>query len=164
MYAPSPGNAYVPPGGPPPASPVVFSSPNRSAPMMIHQGSQQGVPPQPGMFMPHPQSPFPAQATPHIPPGPGRPSYPQNQQPPHYPSSPHQSHHPQHHSQPRNYSHGYGGHNNNHNAYHGPPSGPGPHAAMAVPAAPPMQGQVPPQPTAGPAPAAGPTTGGEEGK
>ncbi|KAJ5610838.1 hypothetical protein N7510_007557 [Penicillium lagena] len=93
MYSPSPGHAY-PQHAPPPQPPSGYPSPSRGAPMMMHQNSQSGQPPQPMMFMP------PGQQQGHMPPGRG--GYPQQQ--PHYSSSPHQSHHypPNQHRTPSN--------------------------------------------------------------
>lgn len=48
MYSPSPGHAY--PHAPPPQPHSGFPSPSRGAPMMMHQNSQSGQPPQ-MMFM-----------------------------------------------------------------------------------------------------------------
>ncbi|OJJ49609.1 hypothetical protein ASPZODRAFT_128095 [Penicilliopsis zonata CBS 506.65] len=50
MYSPSPGHAY-PQHGPPPQPHSGYPSPSRGAPMMMHQSSQPGQPPQPVMFM-----------------------------------------------------------------------------------------------------------------
>lgn len=50
MYSPSPSHAYPQHTGPPqPHS--GYPSPSRGAPMMMHQNSQSGQPPQPMMFM-----------------------------------------------------------------------------------------------------------------
>ncbi|GMF69071.1 unnamed protein product [Aspergillus oryzae] len=49
MYSPNPGHAY--PQHAPPQPHSGFPSPSRGAPMMMHQNSQQGQPPQPVMFM-----------------------------------------------------------------------------------------------------------------
>ncbi|CAI7654327.1 unnamed protein product [Penicillium manginii] len=108
MYSPSPGHAY-PQHAPPPQSHSGYPSPSRGAPMMMHQNSQSGQPPQ-MMFMPSGQ---PGQAgygaqqpghsefflrpiwvpaaypLPSVPPGRG--GY--SQQQPHFSSSPHQPHH-----------------------------------------------------------------------
>lgn len=51
MYSPNPAYAYPQPGGPPPQPHSGYPSPSRGAPMMMHQGSQPGQPPQPVMFM-----------------------------------------------------------------------------------------------------------------
>lgn len=48
MYSPNPGHAYP---APPPQPHSGYPSPSRGAPMMMHQNSQQGQPPQPVMFM-----------------------------------------------------------------------------------------------------------------
>lgn len=88
MYSPSPAHAY-PQHAPPPQPHSGYPSPSRGAPMMMHQNSQPGQPPQPVMFMApghHGQPVYPAQQPAHI-----RPGYPQHQ--PHFSSSPHQAHH-----------------------------------------------------------------------
>ncbi|KAB8269932.1 hypothetical protein BDV30DRAFT_177399 [Aspergillus minisclerotigenes] len=90
MYSPNPGHAY--PQHAPPQPHSGFPSPSRGAPMMMHQNSQQGQPPQPVMFMSpgqHGQPVYAAQQPGHMPPVRG--NYPQ-QQPP-FQSSPHQVHH-----------------------------------------------------------------------
>jgi hypothetical protein len=51
MYSPSPAHAYPQHAGPPPQPHSGYPSPSRGAPMMIHQGSQPGQPPQPVMYM-----------------------------------------------------------------------------------------------------------------
>lgn len=51
MYSPSPGHAYPQHAAPPPQPHSGYPSPSRGAPMMMHQGSQPGQPPQPVMFM-----------------------------------------------------------------------------------------------------------------
>lgn len=51
MYSPNPGHAYPQHAGPPPQPHSGYPSPSRGAPMMMHQGSQQGQPSQPVMFM-----------------------------------------------------------------------------------------------------------------
>lgn len=48
MYSPNPGHAYPAPPTQPHSG---YPSPSRGAPMMMHQNSQQGQPPQPVMFM-----------------------------------------------------------------------------------------------------------------
>ncbi|KAJ5099032.1 hypothetical protein N7532_006033 [Penicillium argentinense] len=109
MYSPSPGHAY--PQHAPPQPHSGYPSPSRGAPMMMHQNSQSGQPPQPMMFMSPgqqhgqpgfgPQQPpgelsyrlfwIPVIAHPRLPVAhPGRGNYAQN---PHFPSSPHQAHH-----------------------------------------------------------------------
>ncbi|OJD26208.1 hypothetical protein ACJ73_02417 [Blastomyces percursus] len=97
MYSPNAGHAY-PQHVPPPAQPHSgYPSPSRGAPMMIHQGSQQGHPPQPIMFMnssQHGQPVYAPQQPGHIPPV--RAGYPQHQQS-HFNTSPHQTHHYPHH-------------------------------------------------------------------
>ncbi|KAJ5297877.1 hypothetical protein N7508_008126 [Penicillium antarcticum] len=86
MYSPSPAHAY--PHAPAPQPHSGYPSPSRGAPMMMHQNSQSGQPPQPMMYMPG-----------HMPPNRG--NYPQQ---PHFSSSPHQSHHfhPNQHRTPSN--------------------------------------------------------------
>jgi hypothetical protein len=49
MYSPNPGHAY--PQHAPPQPHSGFPSPSRGAPVMMHQSSQSGQPPQPVMFM-----------------------------------------------------------------------------------------------------------------
>uniref|UniRef100_A0A093VW94 PAB1-binding protein 1 n=1 Tax=Talaromyces marneffei PM1 TaxID=1077442 RepID=A0A093VW94_TALMA len=51
MYSPNPSYAYPQHGGPPPQPHSGYPSPSRGAPMMMHQGSQPGQPPQPVMYM-----------------------------------------------------------------------------------------------------------------
>lgn len=51
MYSPSPTHAYPQHTGPPPQPHSGYPSPSRGAPMMMHQGSQPGQPPQPVMYM-----------------------------------------------------------------------------------------------------------------
>ncbi len=53
MYSPAQGHVYPHPNGPPPLPPGSsgYPSPGRGAPMMMHQGSQQGQPPQQLMWM-----------------------------------------------------------------------------------------------------------------
>lgn len=51
MYSPSPGHTY-PQHAPPPQPHSGYPSPSRVAPIMMHQNSQSGQPPQPMMFMP----------------------------------------------------------------------------------------------------------------
>lgn len=51
MYSPNPSYAYPQHAGPPPQPHSGYPSPSRGAPMMMHQGSQPGQPPQPVMFM-----------------------------------------------------------------------------------------------------------------
>ncbi|KAF7719307.1 LsmAD domain-containing protein [Penicillium ucsense] len=90
MYSPSPSHAY--PHVPPPQSHSGYPSPSRGAPMMMHQNSQSGQPPQPMMFMSpgQPGQPgFGNQPTHHM--SNGRGAYPQQQ--PQFSSSPHQGHH-----------------------------------------------------------------------
>ena len=50
MYSPNPGQVY-PQHAPPPQPHSGFPSPSRGAPMMMHQNSQPGQPPQSVMFM-----------------------------------------------------------------------------------------------------------------
>ncbi|PYI03332.1 putative PAB1 binding protein [Aspergillus sclerotiicarbonarius CBS 121057] len=91
MYSPNPSHAY-PQHVPPPQPHSGYPSPSRGAPMMMHQNSQPGQPPQPVMFMSpgqHGQPVYPAQQPAHMPPVRG--NYPQQQ--PHFQSSPHQVHH-----------------------------------------------------------------------
>jgi hypothetical protein len=128
MYSPSPAHAY-PHGQPPPQPHSGYPSPSRGAPMMVHQGSQQGHP-SPVMYMnpgPHGQPYYGPQQPGHskppplfvnccgtlltpfflVPPRPG------HQQPPQFSSSPHQAHH---------YPHQYRGPGNNYNQVpHMPP-------------------------------------------
>ncbi|KAF9886121.1 hypothetical protein FE257_012056 [Aspergillus nanangensis] len=90
MYSPNPGHAYPQHGPPQPHS--GYPSPSRGAPMMMHQNSQPGQPPQPVMFMnpgQHGTPGYGAQQSNHMPPVRG--NYPQQQ--PHFQSSPHQAHH-----------------------------------------------------------------------
>lgn len=90
MYSPNPGQTY--PQHAPPQPHSGFPSPGRAAPMMMHQNSQSGQPPQPAMFMTpgQPGQPmYPAQQAGHMPPVRG--NYPQQQ--PHFQSSPRQAHH-----------------------------------------------------------------------
>ncbi|GLA10155.1 hypothetical protein AnigIFM60653_001799 [Aspergillus niger] len=91
MYSPNPSHAY-PQHVPPPQPHSGYPSPSRGAPMMMHQNSQPGQPPQPVMFMSpgqHGQPVYPTQQPSHMPPVRG--NYPQQQ--PHFQSSPHQVHH-----------------------------------------------------------------------
>ncbi|KAL1964269.1 hypothetical protein VTN77DRAFT_7089 [Rasamsonia byssochlamydoides] len=130
MYSPSPAHAY-PHVAPPPQPHSGYPSPSRGAPMMMHQGSQPGQPPQPVMFMSpaqHGQPMYVPQQPGHIPPV--RAGYPQQ---PHFSSSPHQvQHYPPH--QHRAPSNSYG----------------------QVPQMPPhMPSQPPPAPASGPHPAEG---------
>lgn len=102
MYSPNPSHAY-PQHAPPPQPHSGFPSPGRGAPMMMHQNSQSGQPPQPAMFMTpgQPGQPmYPAQQAGHMPPVRG--NYPQQQ--PHFQSSPRQAHHypPHQHRTPSN--------------------------------------------------------------
>ncbi|EER45310.1 hypothetical protein HCDG_00889 [Histoplasma capsulatum H143] len=90
MYSPNAGHAYPQHVPPPPQPHSGYPSPSRGAPMMMHQGSQQGHPPQPIMFMnsgQHGQPVYGPQQPGHI-----RSGYPQHQQS-HFNSSPHQTHH-----------------------------------------------------------------------
>ncbi|KAL4888449.1 hypothetical protein BDV59DRAFT_206148 [Aspergillus ambiguus] len=87
MYSPNPGHAYPQPAPPQPHS--GYPSPSRGAPMMMHQNSQPGQPPQPVMFMTPGQPVYGPQQPGHMPPARG--NYPQQQ--PHFQSSPHQVHH-----------------------------------------------------------------------
>ncbi|KKK21078.1 hypothetical protein P175DRAFT_0473478 [Aspergillus ochraceoroseus IBT 24754] len=90
MYSPNPGHAY--PHAPPPQPHNGYPSPSRGAPMMMHQNSQPGQPPQHVMYMSpgqHGQPMYAGQQPGHMPPTRG--NYPQQQ--PHYQSSPHQAHH-----------------------------------------------------------------------
>ncbi|KAH8693276.1 putative PAB1 binding protein [Talaromyces proteolyticus] len=92
MYSPNPTYAYPQHGGPPPQPHSGYPSPSRTAPMMMHQGSQPGQPPQPVMFMnpgQHGQPMYAPQQPGHASIVPPR-GYPQQ---PHYASSPHQSQH-----------------------------------------------------------------------
>ncbi|KAJ5684701.1 uncharacterized protein N7477_001046 [Penicillium maclennaniae] len=98
MYSPSPAHAY-PQHAPPHQPHSGYPSPSRGAPMMMHQNSQSGQPPQQMMFMSG-QPGYGAQQPGHMPPGRG--GYPQQQ--PHFSSSPHQGHHfpPNQHRTPSN--------------------------------------------------------------
>ncbi|KAL4877154.1 hypothetical protein BJY04DRAFT_230841 [Aspergillus karnatakaensis] len=90
MYSPNPTHAY--PHVPPPQPQSGYPSPSRGAPMMMHQNSQSGQPPQHVMYMSpgqHQHPGYAGQQPGHMPPGRG--NYPQQQ--PHFQSSPHQSHH-----------------------------------------------------------------------
>ncbi|KAL2011709.1 hypothetical protein VTN00DRAFT_4427 [Thermoascus crustaceus] len=103
MYSPNPGHAYPQHAAPPPQPHSGYPSPSRGAPMMMHQGSQPGQPPQPVVFMTpgqHGQPVYAAQQPGHMPPV--RASYPPQQ--PHFSSSPHQVHHypPHQHRAPSN--------------------------------------------------------------
>jgi hypothetical protein len=51
MYSPSPAHAYPQHAALPPQPHSGYPSPSRGAPMMMHQSSQPGQPPQPVMFM-----------------------------------------------------------------------------------------------------------------
>ncbi|KAJ6150898.1 hypothetical protein N7470_007492 [Penicillium chermesinum] len=84
MYSPSPGHAY--PHAPPPQPQSGYPSPSRGAPMMMHQNSQSGQPPQ-MMFMAPGQGGYQQPA--HLPPA----AVATPQQQPHFSSSPHQTHH-----------------------------------------------------------------------
>ncbi|EEQ88081.2 PAB1 binding protein [Blastomyces dermatitidis ER-3] len=101
MYSPNAGHAYPQHVPPPPQPHSGYPSPSRGAPMMMHQGSQQGSqqghPPQPIMFMnssQHGQPVYAPQQPGYIPPV--RAGYPQHQQS-HFNTSPHQTHHYPHH-------------------------------------------------------------------
>ncbi|KAJ5802426.1 uncharacterized protein N7503_004876 [Penicillium pulvis] len=96
MYSPSPGHAY--PQHAPPQPHSGYPSPSRGAPMMMHQNSQSGQPPQQMMFMSPGQPGYGGQQPGHAP---GRGGYPQQ---PHFSSSPHQAHHfpPNQHRAPSN--------------------------------------------------------------
>ncbi|KAL4930109.1 putative PAB1 binding protein (Pbp1) [Aspergillus undulatus] len=101
MYSPNPGHAY--PHVPPPQPHGGYPSPSRGAPMMMHQNSQPGQPPQHVMYMSpgqHQQPMYAGQQPGHM--HPGRGNYPQQQ--PHFQSSPHQAHHypPHQHRTPSN--------------------------------------------------------------
>ncbi len=146
MY--SPGQAHaMPQYGGPPQPPSNYPSPGRGAPLMVHQGSQQGQHPQPAMFMNpgHHAQPIYAQQQPahskinsiiiHNPRLTSivtamRGGYPPPQQP-YYGSSPHQPHHfPQHtHRVPSNsYGQPLGPHPQNAGPPPLPPTGPAAHA------------------------------------
>ncbi|KAL2832040.1 hypothetical protein BDW59DRAFT_114728 [Aspergillus cavernicola] len=84
MYSPNPAHAY--PHVPPPQPHSGYPSPSRPAPMMMHQNSQPGQPPQHAMYG---QPMFAGQQPGHMPPARG--NYAQQQ--PHFQSSPHQVHH-----------------------------------------------------------------------
>lgn len=60
MYSPNPAHVY-PQHAPAPQPHSGYPSPSRGAPMMMHQNSQSGQPPQPMMFMPG-QPGYPQQA------------------------------------------------------------------------------------------------------
>ncbi|KAJ5281830.1 hypothetical protein N7478_007202 [Penicillium angulare] len=98
MYSPSPGHAY--PQHAPAQPHSGYPSPSRGAPMMMHQNSQSGQPPQGMMFMSPGQPGYGGQQPGHAPSGRG--GYPQQQ--PHFSSSPHQAHHfpPNQHRAPSN--------------------------------------------------------------
>ncbi|KAL4809706.1 hypothetical protein BDV18DRAFT_83842 [Aspergillus unguis] len=101
MYSPNPAHAY--PHVPPPQPHGGYPSPSRGAPMMMHQNSQPGQPPQHVMYMSpgqHQQPMYAGQQPGHMPPARG--NYPQQQ--PHFQSSPHQAHHypPHQHRTPSN--------------------------------------------------------------
>ncbi|KAI9835570.1 MAG: hypothetical protein M1819_002021 [Sarea resinae] len=107
MYSPAQAHAY--PGGPPPQGTNGYPSPGRGAPMMIHQGSQQGQPPQQMMWMSpahHGQPMYAAQQPGQM--TPMRGGYPPQQS--HFASSPHQPHHfpPQPHRAGPNGNYGQG--------------------------------------------------------
>jgi hypothetical protein len=129
MYSPGPGHAYPQHVQPQPQPHSGYPSPSQRAPIMMHQGSQQGQPPQSVMFMnpgQHGQPVYAAQQPGHsesyefdffndvlanvakVPQGrPGYPQQQQQQQQPHFSSSPHQPHHYPHHQhrgQNNNYS------------------------------------------------------------
>ncbi|KAL2817862.1 PAB1 binding protein [Aspergillus granulosus] len=90
MYSPNPAHTY--PHVPPPQPHSGYPSPSRPAPMMMHQNSQSGQPPQHVMYMApgqHQQPVYAGQQPGHMPPGRG--NYPQQQ--PHFQASPHQAHH-----------------------------------------------------------------------
>lgn len=90
MYSPNPGHAY--PQHAPPQAHSSYPSPSRGAPMMMHQGSQPGQPPQPMMYMSpgqHGQPVYGAQQPGHMPPVRGNYQQPQS----HFQSSPHQTTH-----------------------------------------------------------------------
>ncbi|KAL2794201.1 hypothetical protein BJX66DRAFT_304256 [Aspergillus keveii] len=90
MYSPNPAHTY--PHVPPPQPHSGYPSPSRPAPMMMHQNSQSGQPPQHVMYMApgqHQQPVYAGQQPGHMPPGRG--NYPQQQ--PHFQASPHQVHH-----------------------------------------------------------------------
>ncbi|PGH12073.1 hypothetical protein AJ79_04472 [Helicocarpus griseus UAMH5409] len=122
MYSPNAGHAYPQHVPPPPQPHSGYPSPSRGAPMMMHQGSQQGHPPV--MFMnsgQHGQPVYAPQQPAHMPPV--RSGYPQHQQS-HFNTSPHQTHHYPHHQ-----------HRAQNNHYNQVPHMPHPH----------MQQQGPPQ-------------------
>ncbi|KAI9878365.1 MAG: hypothetical protein M1830_001108 [Pleopsidium flavum] len=130
MYSPGQGHA-IPHYGGPPQPPSNYPSPGRGAPLMIHQGSQQGQHPQQVMFMTpgHPGQPMYAQQQPaHM--APMRGAYPPPQQP-YYASSPHQPHHFPHqpHRAPSsNYGQSLGQHSQNAAPPPPPPTAPAAHA------------------------------------
>ncbi|KAK2841637.1 hypothetical protein FQN49_006056, partial [Arthroderma sp. PD_2] len=131
MFSPNPGHVYPQHVQPPMQSHSGYPSPSRGAPMMMHQGSQQGPPPQPMMAMNGQpgQGYYPPQQPNHMPPM--RPGH--HQQHPHFASSPHQAHnYPQH--QYRNQNQNQSNNNNFNQMPHGPP--------------PPMQPQAGPPPAA----------------
>ncbi|KAL3480074.1 hypothetical protein BJX99DRAFT_46718 [Aspergillus californicus] len=84
MYSPNPAHAY--PNVPPPQPHSGYPSPSRGAPMMMHQNSQSGQPPQHVMYG---QPMYNGQQPGHMPPNRGN----YGQQQPHFQSSPHQVHH-----------------------------------------------------------------------
>ncbi|KAK2737772.1 hypothetical protein FQN57_007420 [Myotisia sp. PD_48] len=131
MYSPSPAHVYPQHVQPPGQPNSGYPSPSRGAPMMMHQGSQQGQPPQPVMVMNQgqPGQPYYSPHQPgHMPPL--RPGH--NQQHPHFSSSPHQTHHYPHHQ--------YRNHNNNFNQL---PPMPQPPMPMQVPQQQPASGPPP---------------------
>ncbi|KAI9673280.1 MAG: hypothetical protein M1829_004345 [Trizodia sp. TS-e1964] len=126
MYSPSPAHVYPHHAGPPPAPPgsTGYPSPGRGAPMMMHQGSQQGQ-----HMMMYGMSPGQQHGQPLFSPPqqvavpPMRAGYPPHQQP-HYGTSPHQGHHypRQHHNGHGNSYHQHHAHPSTHQANHqGPP-------------------------------------------
>ncbi|KAI9849347.1 MAG: hypothetical protein M1837_004807 [Sclerophora amabilis] len=129
MYSPSQGHAYPQHSGPPPPPPGSsgYPSPGRGAPVMIHQGSQQGHPPQ--QMMMYTMSPSQHHQPVYAPQQPAqghmRGGYPPPQQP-QFGSSPHQSHHVPHHRGGPSGSYGHSGppHPPHVASQQGPPPGP----------------------------------------
>ena len=151
MYSPGQGHA-VPQYAGPPQPPSNYPSPGRGAPLMIHQGSQQGQHPQQVMFMSpgHHGQPMYAQQQPahsksstpsrylqtlmNYQVTPMRGAYPPPQQP-YYGSSPHQPHHyPQqsHRAPSSNYGQPLGPHPQNPAPPPAPPAAPAAHAVSGV--------------------------------
>ena len=67
VFSPSPAHAHAYPQVPPPQPHGGYPSPSRTAPMMMHQGSQPGRPPQPVMSMTPAQNGQPVYSSQHPP-------------------------------------------------------------------------------------------------